>query len=95
MSAGWLPLSHSWNMVLTQPVKLERLATCDYTLSDGTLIPKGSSVAVVSQGVQMDADRLPNPDEFDAFRYARLRQGPGQENNFQWTQPSDINLLFG
>ncbi|OAL53509.1 cytochrome P450 [Pyrenochaeta sp. DS3sAY3a] len=76
-------------------VKLERYAQSEYTLSDGTVIPKGSSVAVVAQGIQQDADRLPNPELFDAFRYARLRAEPGQENNWQWVTTSEINLLFG
>lgn len=94
LSAGNLHLSLQ-AFHADQAVKLERLAMTDYTLSDGTIIPKGSSIGVIAQGVQLDTTRLPSADQFDPFRFARLREQPGQENNHQFAQTSEINLLFG
>jgi cytochrome P450 len=74
---------------------MERLAVSDFTLSDGTLIPRGTSVGVISHGRHLDEDILENARVFDAFRYARLRAQPEHENQFTFAQSSSENMMFG
>ncbi|ETS83215.1 hypothetical protein PFICI_05091 [Pestalotiopsis fici W106-1] len=76
-------------------VKLERLAVKDYQLSDGTLIPRGTSVGVIAHGRHIDEDFLENATQFDAFRYARMRSSPETAMQYTFSQTSPDNLLFG
>ncbi|KAF4986406.1 hypothetical protein FDECE_15979 [Fusarium decemcellulare] len=74
---------------------MERLAVKDLTFSDGTFVPKGTSVGVISHGRHMDDDIVPDATTFDAFRYEKARAQPGMENQFTFGQASQDNLLFG
>lgn len=76
-------------------VKLERLAVKDFSFSDGTLVPAGTSIGIIAHGRHIDEDILPNATTFDPFRYARARAEPGMENQFTFAQASQDNLLFG
>ncbi|EXJ72289.1 uncharacterized protein A1O5_04793 [Cladophialophora psammophila CBS 110553] len=77
-------------------IKMERYAVRDTVLSDGTMIPKGTSIGVISHGRHMDDDICPNATTWDPFRYARLREGRNPadiENTFAEASPD--NMLFG
>jgi cytochrome P450 len=75
---------------------MERLAVQDVRLSDGTLIPRGTSVAVIAHGRQLDEDIIPNARTFDAFRYAHLRTGEGKiDAEYAFAQATSENMLFG
>lgn len=74
---------------------MERLAVKDFKFSDGTFVPKGTSVGVISHGRHLDCDILPNATTFDAFRYAKARAQPGKEKQFTFAQAGQDNLLFG
>ncbi len=63
------------NLSITQPVNIFRKAVKDVTLSDGTRIPKGTLVAAASVTAHTDDTRYPEPDVFDPFRFARMREG--------------------
>lgn len=52
-----------------------RKAVKDVTLSDGTRIPKGTLVAAASVTAHTDDTRYAEPDVFDPFRFARMREG--------------------
>ena len=54
-------------------VTFERIITHDYNLKDGFFIPAGTQIGVPTQAISMDPDLYPNPDEFDGFRFAKLR----------------------
>lgn len=56
-----------------QTVTFERLITADYKLSDGFLIPAGTTIGVPSQAISMDPELYPEPEKFDGFRFDRLR----------------------
>ncbi|KAM3422074.1 hypothetical protein BST61_g2450 [Cercospora zeina] len=47
---------------------LERLAIRDTRLPDGTLLPRGSHIAVDQSGMR-DAKHYSDPEMFDGFRY--------------------------
>ncbi|KAK0645168.1 Ent-kaurene oxidase [Lasiodiplodia hormozganensis] len=88
-------IRESARMTPMSAVKMERLAIQDFRFSDGTLIPKGTCIGVISHGRHMDENLLPKATEFDAFRFARMRTQPQMENMYTFAQASPDNLLFG
>ena len=76
-------------------VSLLRLALSDITLSDGFLIPKGTYTAFSSIGINYDPEIYPNPETFDGFRFANLREQPGNENRYQFITTSADSISFG
>lgn len=58
---------------------MNRLAIQDLKLPDGTTIPKGTSLALSSQRM-WDPAVYPEPEKFDAHRFVKMRETPGQEN---------------
>ena len=63
-------------------------------LSDGTRLPKGSLIAI-SLAALRDPKQFEDPDKFDGFRFARKRQEPGQENQWQFTSTRNEFYSFG
>ncbi|KAI9441480.1 cytochrome P450 [Lactarius indigo] len=55
-------------------LSLVRVALRPFTFSNGVTIPAGTLIAAPSAAVHMDGDIYPNPDEFDGFRFAKLRE---------------------
>lgn len=49
---------------------VERLAMSDFSFSDGTLIPKGTSFVVAGRAINYNERSYPNPQEFQGFRFA-------------------------
>lgn len=54
-------------------VTFERIITKDLVLKDGFLIPKGTTIGAPTQAISMDRDIYSNPDQFDGFRFSKLR----------------------
>ncbi|KAI0201193.1 cytochrome P450 [Astrocystis sublimbata] len=80
-----------------KPIKMttmHRLALADVTLSDGTVIPKGTKCAVRSTR-RLDADVYENPEEFDGARFMRLRETPDKSNQAHLVATSTESLGFG
>ncbi|KAK2739055.1 hypothetical protein FQN55_009588 [Onygenales sp. PD_40] len=73
---------------------MRRYATENITLSDGTLIPKASSIFVSSTHM-WDAKKYPDPATFDPYRFLKLRETPGHETSAQLASPSPEHLGFG
>lgn len=71
-----------------------RKATGDICLPDGFHIPKGTRLGVSSQA-SWDPNVFPNPKKFDAFRFLRLREQPGNENLWQLTTTRPEQIAFG
>lgn len=65
----------------------------DLELSDGTVLPKGSRIMVASNF--MDPAIYAEPEKFDAARFLKMRQQPGQENSWQFVTTSPAHTLFG
>ncbi|KAE8392134.1 cytochrome P450 [Aspergillus alliaceus] len=81
----------------TNPVTfafLNRIATGEVVLSDGTHIPKGASVAV-SAHIMEDDSIYPNAKTFDGFRFYKKRQEAGNEHRYQFVTTSAEHLGFG
>ncbi|KAL3417887.1 hypothetical protein PVAG01_10897 [Phlyctema vagabunda] len=72
-----------------------RMTTADLKLSEGLTLPKGTSVAVSANGPNMTSPFIKDPEEFKGFRYAELRDLPGNENRFQFVTTGMDSLNFG
>ncbi|KAF1362273.1 putative cytochrome P450 [Lizonia empirigonia] len=75
-------------------INMVRKATGDIQLANGFQIPKGTRIGVSSRGSR-DPTTFPNPDTFDAYRFVRLREQPGQENVWQLTTTRPEQIAFG
>ncbi|EAL88824.1 hypothetical protein KXW98_006768 [Aspergillus fumigatus] len=65
-------------------------------LKTGHVIPPGYLVMVRAQPINQSPTLYPNPERFDAFRFARLRQqGGANENRWQHTSTGADNINFG
>ena len=60
-------------------------------LPDGNRIPQGTWIAVPFQPIHMDERFYPNADEFDPFRFARIR---AEGDRLDSTQTSETYLAF-
>jgi cytochrome P450 len=69
-----IPLSFSQS--LTSPkVGVFRLALRPFTFSNGMTVPAGTLVALPQRALHTDGDVHSGPDEFDGFRFSKMRGG--------------------
>ncbi|KAM5431557.1 hypothetical protein McanMca71_004792 [Microsporum canis] len=76
-------------------VAMQRIVVSDITLSDGSLLPRGTAVGVPNWGVTRDDRLWTNPETFDGFRFARLRDEAGAEHRHQFATAGPDSLSFG
>jgi len=72
-----------------------RVMTQAHVLSDGTKLGKGCHIAMAVNAIQNDPDVTPDPATFDAFRYEKLRQRPGESHLHQFATTESNMLNFG
>ncbi|KAJ5449569.1 cytochrome P450 monooxygenase [Penicillium daleae] len=75
-------------------VLLRRMARETVRLSDGTRIPKGSSIGF-SADLMRDASNYANPNQFHAHRFLQLRDTPGYTHKSLLATPSVSHIGFG
>ncbi|KAF3070666.1 Dihydromonacolin L monooxygenase LovA [Daldinia childiae] len=73
---------------------MRRIALKDITLSNGLVIRKGQKLLVDNLHMQ-DSTYYEDPLRFDAYRFLRMRQVPGQENHVQLASTSVEHMGFG
>jgi cytochrome P450 len=68
-----------------------------FTFSNGVTVPAGTLVAIPANAIHTDEKNYPNPDEFDGFRFAKLRESEGDVtlSRHQTISTSSENLAFG
>ena len=64
------------------------------TLSDGKTIPAGTQICTTSYAVSNDTNIIPQQD-FDGFRYYKLRQQLGESQGHQYSSIDRTHLHFG
>ena len=76
---------------------MSRLASRPLKLSNGMSIPAGTLVAIPASATHRDEISYPNPDEFDGFRFAKLREDEGDTmtSKNQTVSTSTENVAFG
>ncbi|KAH8198925.1 hypothetical protein TruAng_006886 [Truncatella angustata] len=72
---------------------MNRFVEDEVTLSDGTVLPKGSRINVMTSF--MDPAVYEDPEAFDAARFVKMRGRPGNENGWQFVSTSSEHMLFG
>lgn len=73
---------------------MQRRADADVYLSNGIVIPKGVKCAVPNI-TRIDASIYENPEEFDGYRFLKMRSNPSKENSAQFVTTSFQSLGFG
>ncbi|KAF8467570.1 cytochrome P450 [Russula ochroleuca] len=77
---------------------VSRLALRPFTFSNGVTVPAGTLVSIPASTTHTDERIYPNPDEFDGFRFAKLRES-GEEDTmtsrYQTVSTSSEHLAFG
>jgi cytochrome P450 len=78
-------------------VTLTRLAMRPFTFSNGVTIPPGTVVGVPLSAIHTDGEVYPNPDEFDGFRFVKLRErgGDGLASKHLAGTTSTVHLPYG
>ncbi|KAG5984138.1 hypothetical protein E4U55_005937 [Claviceps digitariae] len=73
---------------------MRRMTTADVKLSDGTVLPK-NRLTLVSAHKHWDAASYEQPQQFDGYRFYKMRQIPGKENIAQLVSVSPQHMGFG
>ena len=77
-------------------VSMRRLVLEDYTLSDGTFLPKGTLLAINPFAVHHNEELYDSPNEFRPFRYAEKREESVEESTRnQMVATATSYLAFG
>ncbi|KAI0245471.1 cytochrome P450 [Lactifluus subvellereus] len=78
-------------------VTMRRLALRPFTFSNGLTIPAGTLMAIPAGAIHTDGEIYPNPEEFDGFRFSKLREMEGDTmlNKHQAVSISPEQLTFG
>jgi cytochrome P450 len=84
-------------MCLSFLVSLGRLALRPLKLSNWMTIPVGTLVSIPVSATHRDERSYPNPDEFDGFRFAKLREDVGETltSRYQAVSTSSEQVAFG
>ena len=79
------------------PVSMTRLALRPFTFSNGVTVPAGTLISIPASATHRDERAYPNPDEFDGFRFAKLRESEGDTttSRYQTVSTSSEYLAFG
>jgi hypothetical protein len=79
------------------PVPLTRLVLRPFTFSNGVTIPAGTLIAAPGSAVYTDEANYHDPDTFDGFRFAKLRESEGDKttSRHQTVSTSSEHLAFG
>jgi cytochrome P450 len=75
-----------------------RLALRPFTFSNGVTVPAGTHVSVPSIAAHLDERIYPNADEFDGYRFLKLRESEGGttlSSRYQAVSGSSEHLVFG
>lgn len=77
-------------------VAMGRKVLKDYKLSDGTVLPKGTSVAVNSYAVHHNNEIFERPEEFQPFRFSNIRdQSLEESTRNQMVATASDYIAFG
>ena len=72
---------------------MNRWVKKETVLEDGTVLPKGSRIMVLTN--YMDPSVYEEPEKFNHNRFLHMRSQPGQENAWQFVTTNSEHMLFG
>ncbi|KAK1728205.1 putative cytochrome P450 [Colletotrichum acutatum] len=77
-------------------ITFERVVHQPLTLSSGFTIPAHTTIGIPTQAITMDESFYPDPETFDAFRFARMREERSDmEGRAQYVASNPTSLSFG
>ncbi|KAI0278605.1 cytochrome P450 [Russula aff. rugulosa BPL654] len=78
-------------------LSMRRRTLRPFTFSNGVTVPAGTYLSVPTIATQTDERTCSNPDEFDGFRFANLRdrEGATATSRYQMVSASSEHLVFG
>ncbi|KAG6829008.1 hypothetical protein H0H92_005985 [Tricholoma furcatifolium] len=77
-------------------LSMQRKILKDFTFSDGTVIPRGHTIAVANYATHHDEGNYTDPFEFDGFRFSKLREAQGGGfSKHQMVALSNDYIVFG
>lgn len=71
-----------------------RVAREKVTLKDGTVVPKGTSLAFANN-LRFDPEMYPSPEKFDGYRFQKMRNDPKKSTLTPFTKTRMSHLAFG
>ena len=76
---------------------MRRLALRPFTFSNGVTVPAGTRLSIPTNATHGDERTYSNPDEFDGFRFANLRDRDRDKTTgrYHMVNSSNDNLVFG
>ena len=74
---------------------MTRKALKDFTFSDGTFVPKGTTIVAAIRSIHHDEEFYENADTFEPFRFADLREEDGEALKHQYASTTTEYLPFG
>ncbi|KAK0448935.1 cytochrome P450 [Desarmillaria tabescens] len=74
---------------------MRRVVRKDFVFSDGTVVPAGTQVAVVSWCTHLDEKNYENPLEFKPWRFSERRKQGGEGMRHQLSTPNLDFISFG
>jgi cytochrome P450 len=76
---------------------MNRIALRPFTFSNGVTVPPGTIVSIPASCTHTDERIYPNPNEFDGFRFSKLRkvEGGTAKSKYQSVSPTSEYLPFG
>ncbi|KAF8897198.1 cytochrome P450 [Infundibulicybe gibba] len=76
-------------------VVMGRKVLRDFTFSNGTFVPAGNFITVASFATHHDEINYESPQEFDGFRFSKMREADGESIRHQMVSLSSKNVMFG
>jgi cytochrome P450 len=70
-----------------------RVALKDFTFSDGTTVPRGTTLSVSTHDVNFNDKVYEDPLRFDGFRFSKMREGSAKKVGM--VSSSQDHLAFG
>jgi len=74
---------------------MQRVAIQDHTFSDGTTVPRGTTVTVAVQNTHLDEKIYPDALNFEPFRFVKLKEQETTGRKFDMVTTSTDSLAFG
>ena len=77
---------------------MPRVVLKPFTFSDGTHLPVGATVGVAATSTHYNEKVYPNPNQFDGFRFSRLRkqeEETAQVSKWRFVTTSPDYVAFG
>lgn len=72
-----------------------RIAMKDFTFADGTFVPKGTMISATATSIHRDAEYYEDPDVFNPWRFADIRDGDGEGVKHQLVATGSDYIPFG